>query len=434
MKPRLIQVVDLGFGDSGKGTIVDYLAHKHGAQWIVRFNGGPQAGHNVVLPDGRHHTFAQFGSASFEPHVRTLLSRFMLIDPYAMLNEAAHLHDLGVANVFSRTYIDQRCLVIMPPQQIANRVRERARGDAAHGTCGMGVGECVFDAIQHPQEALCAADLFDAPAIRKKLLASFLRKRSETAPMMGCANELERNVLRDPAWIDTAMLVYRQIAEKTNIIPASQADQILRESPCTIFEGAQGVLLDERFGFHPHTTWSKTTFTNADLLLEEAESEAACFRLGVMRPYLTRHGNGPLVSEDRELGQRLCDPHNRHDGWPGRFRYGLLDLVMLRYAIQICGRVDGLAVTCLDHLPHLPPLACEQYKSRGGDLIPGPSDDLDEMDQLTRRLKRATAELRPWPTQSADVFIAALESELAVPVAYRSHGPTRDDKQEIVPP
>ena len=86
-----IVVIDLAFGDCGKGTIVDFLARRHDVHTVVRFNGGPQAGHNVVTPDGRHHTFSQFGSAMFLPGVRTVLTRFMFIEPYAILNEAAHL-------------------------------------------------------------------------------------------------------------------------------------------------------------------------------------------------------------------------------------------------------------------------------------------------------------------------------------------------------
>src|SRR3954462_3394351 len=119
---KAIIVVDLAFGDCGKGTIVDFLTRQYEAHTVVRFNGGPQAGHNVVTADGRHHTFAQFGSGSFVPGVRTLLSRFMLIEPYALLNEAAHLEQIGVPDPMSRLFIDGRCLVITPPQQAANRL------------------------------------------------------------------------------------------------------------------------------------------------------------------------------------------------------------------------------------------------------------------------------------------------------------------------
>jgi adenylosuccinate synthase len=92
-------VVDLGYGDAGKGTVVDWLCSSHGGgpvHTVVRFNGGAQAGHNVVTTDGRQHTFAQFGSGTFSPRVRTHLSRFMLVDPLALAAEAGHLAALGV--------------------------------------------------------------------------------------------------------------------------------------------------------------------------------------------------------------------------------------------------------------------------------------------------------------------------------------------------
>src|SRR5690349_8592758 len=114
---RAILVLDLAYGDCGKGTIVDFLTRAHAADLVVRFNGGPQAGHNVVTPDGRHHTFSQFGSGTFVPAVRTLLSRFMLIEPYAMVNEAAHLAELAVTDALDRLMIDARCPVITPAHQ-----------------------------------------------------------------------------------------------------------------------------------------------------------------------------------------------------------------------------------------------------------------------------------------------------------------------------
>ena len=121
---RAIIVIGLGFGDCGKGTIVDHLTRAPGAHTVVRFNGGPQAGHNVVLPDGRHHTFSQFGSGTFVGGVQTLLSRFMLVEPYALLNEANHLVQSGVPDPLDRLWIDKRCAVITPAHQAANRLRE----------------------------------------------------------------------------------------------------------------------------------------------------------------------------------------------------------------------------------------------------------------------------------------------------------------------
>src|SRR5438093_9438600 len=116
-------LVDLTYGDSAKGATVDFVARREPVHTVVRFNGGPQAGHNVVTPDGRHHTFAQFGSGSFVPGVKTVLSRFVLIDPYAMLNEGSHLKKVGVIDPMSRLFIDARCPIITPCHQAANHLR-----------------------------------------------------------------------------------------------------------------------------------------------------------------------------------------------------------------------------------------------------------------------------------------------------------------------
>src|ERR1700733_7329276 len=95
---QAIFIADLGFGDAGKGTITDFLTRQQKAHTIIRYNGGPQAAHNVVTPGGRHHTFAQFGSGMFLPWTKTFLSRFMLINPLNMLKEARHLSSLGATN------------------------------------------------------------------------------------------------------------------------------------------------------------------------------------------------------------------------------------------------------------------------------------------------------------------------------------------------
>src|SRR5689334_11646978 len=105
---QAILVADMGFGDAGKGTLVDFLARQHAAHTVIRYNGGAQAAHNVVTADGRHHTFAQFGSGSFVPGVRTYLSRYMLVEPYAMFYEEEDLqYRLGIPDAFARTALDR---------------------------------------------------------------------------------------------------------------------------------------------------------------------------------------------------------------------------------------------------------------------------------------------------------------------------------------
>ena len=139
-----IIVVDLGYGDAGKGTVADWLCSPASGRQIstvIRFNGGAQAAHNVVTADGRHHTFAQFGSGSFTPGVRTHLSRFVLVDPLALAAEAAHLAAAGVGDALDRLTIDRDALLTTPYHRAANRAREIARGPGRHCSCGMGIGE-----------------------------------------------------------------------------------------------------------------------------------------------------------------------------------------------------------------------------------------------------------------------------------------------------
>jgi adenylosuccinate synthase len=205
---------------------------------------------------------------------------------------------------------------------------------------------------------------------------------------------------------------------------------MIASAKTVIFEGAQGVLLDEQHGFAPHTTWSKTTFDNADALLDESGADIPRCRIGVIRCYLTRHGAGPFVTEDRQLDRLLPEPYNADDGWAGRFRRGVLDLVILRYALAACRRVDALAVTHLDRLAQLPDHVCDAYEVDGRRWQDIP---LAAGSDHTGRLLRAQPLYRPVPTDAPAAFLDAVASELRVRVMYESSGPARSDKRESWP-
>src|SRR5215469_3382429 len=181
-------VADLGYGDAGKGGIVDWLcspaagspaADSRGAgnrvRAVVRFNGGAQAAHHVLSPCGTAHCFAQFGSGTFRAGVRTFLSRFMLLDPLAMTAEAAHLAALGVPDPFGLVTVDRAALLTTPYHQAANRARETARGAGRHGSCGMGIGETAAYALRYADDAPRAGDCAAPRVLERKL--SLLRDR-----------------------------------------------------------------------------------------------------------------------------------------------------------------------------------------------------------------------------------------------------------------
>ena len=417
-----ILVIGLGFGDCGKGSIVDFLARRHSAHTVVRFNGGPQAGHNVVTADGRHHTFSQFGSAALLRGVRTVLSRFMLIEPYALLNEAMHLREIGAADALDRLIIDERCAVITPAHQIANRLREQKRGSNAHGTCGLGIGEAMQDLIERPEMIIRASELGNRDVIVRKLREMVKAKDADCD---------FASVLSDISWIDAALENYTTVARRARIVGGSELRAMLSKEGTTIYEGAQGVLLDQDFGFHPHTTWSHTTFANAQTLLEESGFTGRTTRVGVLRSYCTRHGAGPMPTEDDGLRPQLREPHNSDTGAQGRFRVGAFDAVAARYALRACGGVDGMAITHLDRLCNLPPRICTGYRYDDETIeIPfHAAPTLAQMEQITAMLRKCRPVFSEYPN-SVDGFVKVIEQQLGPRVMIRSTGPTADDKSD----
>lgn len=335
-------VVGLAFGDEGKGSIVDYLAHQtEDPPIIVRFNGGPQAAHNVVAAM-QHHTFAQFGSGMFRPGASTHLSRFMLVNPLNMLPESHHLAAVGVVSVLDNTTIAESCPIITPYHQALNRLREMARGEGRHGSCGQGVGELMADMEAHPHMVLRYGDLRSRVTTETKL--KFWRDYKETqAEEFGPHHEAR--IFDDASLIPTLMETYEYFARQVAVVEDDWLNtQFGRRS--VIFEGAQGVLLDETYGFNPYTTWSTTTPKNAQLLLGSHEAET----VGVVRSFYTRHGAGPFPTEI--LGGNFLDApqelHNTGGEYQGNFRFGIFDETLFKYATQVCalqGGIDTLAVT-----------------------------------------------------------------------------------------
>lgn len=397
-----IAVVDLGYGDAGKGTVVDALcavSTDSGApvRAVLRFNGGAQAGHNVVTADGRHHTFAQFGSGTFHG-VPTHLTRFMVVDPLALAAEAAAL-----GNPFHLLTVDAEAVLATPWHRAANRVRERARGAGRHGSCGMGVGETMEYAHRY-DDPLKVSDV-RSPSLKAKLAQ--IRDR-----LTATHGEL------DAPPVDDVADAFRAFGQSVSIVDDSCTAQLLASGPC-VFEGAQGVLLDEWRGWHPYTTWSTTTFDNVLALTGDV------VRLGVVRTYTTRHGAGPLVTASADLP--LPERHNGVGEWQGAFRAGHFDAVAHRYAVEVAGGVDALAVTHLDAV--LPQMRiCTSYEVDGVPwhrIAPGPFRDLGYQSALTALLERA----RPADLIRPDDWATEIGDQLGAPVALTSSGPTAADKR-----
>ncbi len=444
MNAKAFVVVDLGFGDAGKGTITDYLVRSRGASLVVRFNGGAQAGHNVVTGDGRHHTFSQFGSGTFVPGVRTHLAAQVVLHPSALLVEHRRLESIGVPDALDRLTIAPNARVTTPYHQALGRLREVARGEGRHGTCGVGVGETVRDALSHPGDVLRAADLW---AGRDELVAKIARMRERLWPAaraelskcdhVAAAGE-ELRIFEDQEILERWVDFIAPLSRRPGMLAGTVGRDLPRGST-VVLEGAQGVLLDEHSGFHPHTTWSSCTTDDALAWLADQEISGPVHRMGVVRTYATRHGQGPLPSATRDL-DHLDEPHNADFGWQGRFHRGWPDPLFWRYALRANKGVDSLAVTHLDRVTRAGQWrVVSGYRGAGADTLdpsgeirPRAPNDFEARERLTADLLRARAELTDLPghhgTPPADRFVDWVEDALHVPVSIASHGPTAGDK------
>ena len=408
--------VGLGFGDEGKGATVDYLTRKFEADLVVRYCGGSQAGHNVQLPDGRRHSFSQYGAGTLaelgDGRPRTYLGPHVIIDPLAMFREAQHLTELGVPDPGRLLNIYPRCLVTTPWLKIVNQLRELARGEARHGSCGQGIGEARSYWLKYGEDAVFAADLRELDALRHKL--ELQRQRA----LLECQEVIQRiddHVLQE---LDIWKLNTLDVAhELSAAVPDGvMIDPVIPECRMAIFEGAQGVLLDEYRGFHPHTTWSTVTTHHAWELIHRMGVDAVAV-LGVTRAYTTRHGEGPLPTYNAELTARLRDAGNPWNRWQGNLRCGWLDLPLLRYAAAAAGPLDGIVVNHLDHLHDSECQICDAYRDTA--LSPAPAPNLGWQSRLTQQLHVAEPVLSPATPEAILDLLSA-----TAPVLVSSTGPT----------
>jgi adenylosuccinate synthase len=419
---RAVIIQGLGFGDEGKGATVDFLTRELSADLVVRSCGGSQAGHNVVLPDGRCHTFSQFGAGTLAG-AATYLGEQMIINLPAMHREAEHLMVLIDENPFERLVVHPRALVSTVYHQQLNRLRELARGADRHGSCGHGIGETRNYWLLHGQDAVFAADLADRDTLAGKL--ELLRQR-----VLLEAQEFGDLVPKDERWrLNVFMEPVNQTAcELRHMAKPLAFQSVLPDYSTAIFEGAQGVLLDEWRGFHPYTTWSTVTLHHALAMVEESGADEVC-TLGVTRAYMTRHGAGPLPTWDPEMDATLTDPNNPTNAWQGTIRRGWLDLVLLRYAVAAAGGpLDGLVLNNVDDFGNLAPKLCVAYRSDPNidtETLPmSPVPCLAAQEKLTAKLKRAT------PVYE-NISVAELRETLSrdiAPIAVTGAGPSRQDK------
>lgn len=438
-EPTAHLVVDLGFGDAGKGLVVDALARRAVSPLIVRFNGGAQCGHNVVTPDGRHHTFAQLGAGMFVAGASTILGPEVIVHPTGLWAELRALAAKGVPAPEHRLFVSASARLITPFHQAANRLRELARGSSRHGSCGLGVGEVAEDSLLEPALTLRAADLYSRPALLEKLHAARRRlwdRLGEAREAPGSAADGERAIFEAPEvperWAEQAQALVPCINEDATL--GARIDR----AELVLFEGAQGLWLDQDLGFHPHTTWSDTTFRGALSMLAATSGRHRVRRLGVLRTHAVRHGPGPFPSEDPGAVPPVGE-HNRAGEWQGAVRYGGFDEVLARSAAALLGGLDALALTHLDTAAARLTwrLASgwrgvfpEPWVERDAHgvvvrLRPDPRAPLEARAALTECVRRAAAVWEALPSQEGAI-VERVEAAVGARAGLLARGPSAD--------
>jgi adenylosuccinate synthase len=415
---RTVVVVGAQWGDEGKGKLVDVLAER--ADWVVRYQGGANAGHTVVLGD-RSFVLHQIPSGILHSGVRCAIGNGVVLDPDTLFTEIDGLVQDGV-DVEGRLYVSDRAHLVLPYHKL---VDSESAASAAIGTTGRGIGPAYEDKIarrgvrvldlRHPQR-LQELVTRGADHANSQLVRFGSDKKVDPDETVALLGRLAERLL--PLAEDVGLMVHRA----------------MKNGAAILLEGAQGSLLDVDHGTYPFVTSSNTTSGGAAVGAGIAPMTIDAV-LGVVKAYTTRVGNGPLPTEmDEPMADRVRTLGNEFGATTGRARRcGWFDAVVVRYAARINGLTD-LAVTKLDVLDSLDRLAiCVGYEYNG-DLHTEFPGDITALDQVVPRYEwlegwnRSTADARRLADlpDAARRYLDRIEELIETRITYVSVGTRRD--------
>ena len=361
---RNVVVVGTQWGDEGKGKIVDWLTEQ--AQGVVRFQGGHNAGHTLVI-DGRKTILRLIPSGILRPEVACYIGNGVVLSPTALLAEIDELLAAGV-DVPPRLRVSGSCPLILDYHVALDKAREERRGADKIGTTGRGIGPAYEDKVA--RRAVRAQDLFDEARFSERVREALDLHNFVLTGYLGAQRVDPQEV------IDGALALAPRI--KPMIADVSyQLNQAMRQGHRLLFEGAQGALLDVDHGTYPFVT-SSNTVAGAAAAGAGVAPQQLHYVLGITKAYATRVGSGPFPTELTDVaGEELRRRGNEFGSVTGRpRRCGWLDLAALKRSLQLNG-VNGLCITKLDVLDELDTVRlCTGYRSGGTvtDILPYGAD------------------------------------------------------------
>jgi adenylosuccinate synthase len=412
-----IVVVGAQWGDEGKGKIVDLLAAR--SRWVVRFQGGNNAGHTLVV-DGEKVILHLIPSGILQPGCRCVIGNGVVIDPAVLLAEIDALEARGKAITPDRLVVSTEAHVIMPWHRALDKARERALGNQRIGTTGRGIGPAYEDKVA--RRGIRVADLVQGDGIRARVTTALTAHNRELVSLGEAPLEL-----------DAVLAELLPFAERLRAW-ARPAVRLLydawRAGEPILFEGAQGTFLDVDHGTYPFVTSSSTVAGSAcagsgvgPTVIDQV--------VGIAKAYATRVGSGPFPTElDDALGERMRQIGHEYGATTGRpRRCGWFDAVMVRHAVMVNG-LTRLALTKLDVLSGLGPIRIA-VRYPGHEDVPAGADALSRVTPEYEEMPGWDEDLsgyRRWeelPRACRD-YVSRIEALVGVPVVLLGVGPGRD--------
>jgi adenylosuccinate synthase len=417
-----VAVIGAQWGDEGKGKVVDWLASR--ADIVVRFQGGHNAGHTLVVGN-QTYKLSLLPSGLVRGKLG-IIGNGVVVDPEALLNEIARVGGQGLEVTPANLRISESAPLILPLHAALDRARELARGERRIGTTGRGIGPAYEDKVA--RRAIRVADLAEPATLADKLDELLLHH-----------NTLLRGLGAET--FEKAALLDRLLALAPRLLPFAEPvwerlDAARRAGDRVLFEGAQAVMLDVDHGTYPFVTSSNTVAATA-AAGSGVGPGAVGFVLGIAKAYATRVGAGPFPTELTDAtGQLLGERGHEFGTVTGRRRRcGWFDAALVRQAVKV-GGIHGLALTKLDVLDGLPELRVGiGYEAEGGAPLrhmpaaPGAQAGLRPVFETLEGWSGSTRGARSWAELPAQAikYVRRIEELVEAPVTLLSTSPERDD-------
>ena len=417
-----VVVVGAQWGDEGKGKIVDWLSKQ--ADIVVRFQGGHNAGHTLVI-DGVTYKLSLLPSGVVRSGKLSIIGNGVVLDPHALIEEIERLKQLGVTVSRDNLRIAENATLILPLHQELDVGREAASGKAAIGTTGRGIGPAYEDKVG--RRAIRLMDLADLQMLNGKI-ERLLAHHNALRRGLGMEELQSRALYDELAAVAPKVLPYMDSVW-------SLLDGKRREGKRILFEGAQGALLDIDHGTYPYVTSSNTVASQAATGSGLGPS-AIDYVLGICKAYTTRVGAGPFPTEQQnEIGDRIGERGREFGTVTGRKRRcGWFDAVLVRQTVRTSG-IDGIALTKLDILDGFDEVRlCVRYRLDGREIDYLPASEhaqsrVEPIYEIAEGWHEGTARARSWAQLPAQAikYVRRIEELVGCPVALLSTSPERED-------